>query len=1055
MNNKILIINSQNTHTQTIKNTLELEGYQVFTSDNPEKGFLLLNEHKPLLIFYQINIKGLSAPDFLTKLEQNKINSSEVVICATEENPQLLQRCYLLGVSNFLFEPYSKFSILTIAKQAFTKNKIEASLNQHKTLFDEMVKDKVKKITDEKAKEEKPLILVLLKKAIESIQLGMTITDLEGKIVYANPAEAEMHGMKLRDIIGKDVGVLAPSSLRKPRTPQEIKLHSGSIRRSVNTKVDGTTFPVQLVRNVLSNKSGQPIAVVTLSEDITEKVENEKKLKQQYTFLQTLIDSIPNPVFYKDVFGIFRGCNREFEKALKKTGKQIIGKRNADLFPAEIAKVIDEHEQQIIEAKNQQQYEAKLLYLDVLEHDVIFTETVYYDSDNKLAGVIGVIQDITERVKYEKEIEQAKNAAEIANKAKSRFLSHMSHEIRTPLNSVIGMSNLLNDTKLDLMQKDYLQTLSVNAETLLTLINDILDLSKIEENKLDLEEKTFDLYSCVEECIDMIYPRAEEKKLDFSYFIDEYTPPWLIGDMSRLRQILVNLVSNAVKFTEIGSVSLDCKAKNIADNEVELMFTVSDTGIGIEKTEQKQIFKEFTKSFKYNDKQFEGSGLGLAICKYLVEEMNGKIWLDSELNRGTDFYFTVKLKVDKSKKVPAYLNPDVKTLENRKILVIGNNIESSRNIPRYANLWHMQTELADNAMLGIQKVSSTFDYDMVIVSADDLNGSFKQLLDSIKQINRNLPIILLAHKKNLSKAFKNIEDGSFVPLPLPLKAEKLWRTISETIGISLTPPKPKLGEPYKFDSMMAQKHPLDILLLEDNLFNQKVAQSYLKKLGYESDVLTSGANILQVLDDKHYDVVIMDIMMPDVDGLEATKLIRQNIPKHKQPYIIAMTSDAFTGTRERLINAGMDDYVPKPIKVEDFVNALQKVIKKRLQKIEKKPHIQKNIPKIDFGELDKVSNQLGEDFTDIILTYLEQVPILLGQLKQAYEEKNIETVNRIAHSLKANSLTLGINDIGNTCKEIEIQTEDEDLTDIDKKIIQLQNNFNQVREILNERYLAG
>jgi two-component system sensor histidine kinase/response regulator len=643
------------------------------------------------------------------------------------------------------------------------------------------------------------------------------------------------------------------------------------------------------------------------------------------SLLRGILNASPDLIFAKDTSYTYIACNDAFSELIQKNVDEIVGFTDAEIFnnTEQVARLRETDEKILTEEKTVR-VEEWATYPDGRKVLLDTLKTPFYDNDGKLIGLLGVCRDTTAKREAAEALKAAKIKAEAATAAKSDFLARMSHEIRTPMNAVIGLSHILLRTDLKAEQKDYVEKVLTSGESLLSLINDILDFSKIEAGKLAIEETTFDLHELVNRAINLSAMSAHAKGLELITSIDPAIPNTLLGDPLRLQQIIVNLMSNGVKFTEKGSIFLNITIKKITSAHLTLQFAVIDTGIGMSEDQQSHLFESFNQVDESITRKYGGTGLGLSISKQLSELMGGEIWLESEPGVGSTFYFSSKVKISDEA-----VSSSNQSFDHLKVLIVDDIPLARKVLANTLEECGILSEQSNNGFDAIDKVQLAHDqgdpYDLVLMdwrmpAMDGIETSKK--IGELSLINAPHILMVSAYDKDAAK-FKAVNNDVSIHrfLEKPVNRQALHCALND---ICLTPTK-SLEIHSPIESVTKDFSHATILLVEDDAMNQLVATTFLADTNAKIEVAVDGLEAIEKIKNTKYDLVLMDIQMPQMDGLTATKIIREELNMIDIP-IVAMTAHAMEQDIEKSRAVGMNEHITKPIAPNSLFSIIDKYI---------------------------------------------------------------------------------------------------------------------------------
>ncbi|MBX9848951.1 MAG: response regulator [Rhodocyclaceae bacterium] len=830
----------------------------------------------------------------------------------------------------------------------------------------------------------------------------VSITDVHGNIIYANDRFCEISGYSIDELLGKNHRVIGSGN----HTPEFFTdmwdtISAGKVWRGEinNRSKNGHLYWVQATIVPFLGDNGKPVQYIAIRTDITARKRNEREIAAQLHFQNQLMESVPVPLYYKDVTGRYLGFNRAFLDFFGIERKAWIGKTGFDLLPPAQAEFGNQRDLEMFAHGGRQVFESQLTVRNGEVRDVIYSKAALTQQNGVITGLVGSILDITDRKRSESAILHAKEVAEAANKSKSDFLANMSHEIRTPMNAIIGMSELALDTDLNAEQHDYLDTIRLSADALLQIIDDILDFSKIEAGKMSIDAMAFDLSTLVNETLKTIGVRAQQKQLQLQHDIDFRTPQYLIGDPGRLRQILLNLLGNAVKFTDQGAVTLKVLLDHDDADQVVLHFAVSDTGIGISAEQQQHIFEAFAQADTSTTRKYGGTGLGLSICTRLVNLMGGRIWVESKPGLGSTFHFTTTLTRDFA------LHAQVAAMAPRgkRILVVDDNDINLRMVSEALKGWEVEVMTAHGGAAALRLLNAAgsprpdlviLDAHMPIMSGFDLAIAMK----ADPGLN-DLPLVMLTSAGMRGDAERCRQLGIDAYLTKPITqadlVQALHRVLSHEPG-----PEDMTAPLVTRHSLREESLQLSILLAEDQPLNQKLMQTMLTKWGHATQVVADGQAAVEAAKHQDFDLILMDMQMPVMGGLDATAAIRhfEQLEGRSRRPIYALTAAALQEDKVRGMAAGLDGYLTKPLRQKELlalIHTLQNAPARIVPAMESFDYA----AALDSADAEIVTI-VGADFLELWPRDLERIETALAQMQW-------DVVQRLAHTLRSNVALFG------------------------------------------------
>jgi len=941
----------------------------------------------------------------------------------------------------------------------------------------------------------------LLESLLNNVSDSIYFKDLDSRFIRVSRGLAsKFHVGDPESIIGKsDADFFSPEHARQAREDElEIIRHGEPIlnKEELETWQDGEDTWCSTTKMPLKDSSGKIIGTFGISRDITSKKENKEQLARERDLLRTIIDNVPDQVFVKDRAGRFIVANLAVLKGLGvESVSDIKGKTDYDFSQPELACEYVADDQIVMRSgESLLDQEETSRGLDGQERTMLTSKVPLRDSEGKIWGLVGIGRDITRRKVEREELQSAMELAEKANQAKSDFLANMSHEIRTPLNSIIGMTDLVLQSELNDTQRDFLSMVRDSGRTLLRVINDILDFSKIEAGKLELDPVEFDLRDELGNTMKALAVRASESGLDLNVRIRPEVPRVLYGDIGRLRQVFVNLVANAIKFTEEGEVVIEVRCSSIVDGVAHLLFSVTDTGIGISPEKCETIFEEFQQADTSTTRRYGGTGLGLAISTRLVDLMGGHLELRSQLGVGSTFSFGLELEVrngNTARTVPVIVG-------GLPVLIVDDNATNRIILEEMVSSWGMIASQAESVQAAQPMLESAVEkgtpYRLILTDVNMPDADGFDLAEWVREADgvKPTPIIMLTSGGRMGDQQRREALRIAGSLAKPVKQSELFDAIVRALGMEAS----RVGH-KEVEVEAAHLPPLKIMLVEDSYFNQRLALALLDNQGHEIVVANNGLEAVALFEQQQFDLILMDVQMPEMDGLEATTTIRklEHESQAEPTPIIAMTAHAMKDDRQSCLDAGMNEYVSKPIDPATLYSTMKSVLPKDdamggatgddseivldfAASHAVQPEQEKAPPTARVGQEPHTSDRTAPDsehnsdpdvvdfeaalprvggseetLKTLALILADECPVLISQIETAIEQQDDKTLRRAAHTLKGSAIHFSAKYVQALAEELEEYGTKSAFVDAPAALTKLKYETDRLRDRIRSRYV--
>ncbi len=900
---------------------------------------------------------------------------------------------------------------------------------------------------------------------VEGLPLNVFRKDLRGRFIDANKLFCETLGKPLEAIIGKtDFDFFPAQQASKYRRDDEHVLSTGESLEDVEDYIhpdDGRRLYVQVLKAPVRDASGNTVGVQGMFWDVTARKEAENAARQSDARFRRLVQSPLFGVLVAELDGRILEANDALLEMIGYSRQELqSGQLRGDAITPPDHKAADERALvQLHDTRMCLPFEKEFIHKNGQRVPVLVGLTMLEGSETEC---ICFVVDITRQKQTEHELKVARDAADAANLAKSQFLANMSHEVRTPMNAIIGMTELVLNTPLNPKQKEYLKMVLLSGESLLGIINDILDFSKVESGKIELESMPLRMRECIGDAVKSLALRAHAKGLELALDIQSDVPEWVVGDAGRLRQVVINLVNNAIKFTLEGEVVVEVTLQAERDNILELLFCVRDTGIGIPHEKIDRVFDAFEQADTSTTRQFGGTGLGLTIVRRMVEIMGGRVWVESEVGKGSKFYFNVFLQ--------ACANPPDEdeaprqtAVRGTRVLIIDDNATNRRILEEVVTSWGMIPVAGNSVQEGLsllrEATAAGRRFELLLT---DINMPVQDGFELIAQVRKDQQlaetIIIVLTSGERPDDSRNCDKYDVAQRLLkPVKQSELFDAIVAALG-----GVEETDSGSVLDEEPPATRPLRILLAEDSLVNQKLAVGLLERHGHQLTVTNNGQEAINALGRGKFDIILMDVQMPELDGLAATRQIREREQaKGGRPIpIIAMTAHALKGDRERCLAAGMDEYISKPIRERQLLAAMRLVLGDELSESvsriisydESEEHAAEGV--MDWNEALKTCGGDHALLRDIVEAFLEEEPRRVRELREAIDGSDFELLGRAAHTIKGSMRYFKAQSVLDRAHGLEQLSQEKTLDGVEEIFLLLRQELAKLHPILLD-YVQG